>query len=471
MSRMPIVALVLLSLHGISATAESSGRQMTVLALEPADDDPRALSARVEAPAGTTEVRLLLDGVVAARDGRAPFRARIELGDRVRERWIEAVAVDGDGRELDRDARAVDRPADRGAVRLVRAGGGDVVVHVAPPPGSRVSRVLLRAASAEPTTIERRSPPWRFAAAEIAPFGEGASLGAIVELDDGSRLEDWELGLEGAQLDVRRGEARFTLGRDDPAPEAGRLSVRHRGRPQRIVSVAGGERETLELGLLIDVSGSTRKRFEELRSALAAAEESLIGPGDRTFLGVFAEEPLLLASGRGRNLRAHAELPAPREFSRTDLFEALAWSITQFHREDPRAALVVLTDGCASDPPEDYVGLRRLLAGSAIPVHVLLLDQPCVFSDCPGDLVECRDPKTKVELHFRPRLRFLQLARASGGSVHAIGPGARLDGAWTTILSELGRQWLVVFEPDSDRVRSDEVEVRDAAGRILRPPG
>jgi len=270
---------------------------------------------------------------------------------------------------------------------------------------------------------------------------------------------------------VRRGEARFTLGRDEAAPAAGGLSVRHRGRPQRIVSVTGGDRESLEIGLLVDVSGSTRGRFDELRAALADAEESLIGPSDRTFLGVFADEPLLLASGRGRELEAFAELPAPRAFSHTDLFEALAWSIGQFHREDPRAALVVLTDGCASDPPESYVGLRKLLAGSAIPVHVLLLDQPCAFDYCPGGGLECAEPKRRLVLHYRPRLRFLGLARASGGSVHTIGPEARLDGAWTEILGELGRQWRVVFEPDSDRVKSDEVEVRDATGRLLRPAG
>lgn len=471
MRRTPLAILILLPQIGIASAAESPGRTPVVLTIEPAAEDPRIVLARTETPAGTAEVLFLLDGTVAERDRRAPFRARIALGDHVRERWIEAVALDSAGRERDRAALVVDRPADRGAVRLVRAGAGDVVVHVAPPAGAKVTRVVLRPAGADEATLERRAPPWRFAAAEIAGLGQGTSLGAIVELADGRRLEDWELGLEGARVDVRRGEARFTLGRDDPAPDAGGLSVRHRGRPQRIVDVAGGGRETLEIGLLVDVSGSTRGRFDELRAALAAAEESLIGPSDRTFLGVFSDEPLLLASGRGRELEAYAEVPPPRAFSRTDLFEALAWSIGQFHREDPRAALVVLTDGCASDAPESYVGLRRLLVGAAIPVHVLLLDQPCVFDDCPGDQLECPDPKRKIELHYRPRLRFLGLARASGGSVHTIGPEARLDGAWREILGELGRQWRVVFEPDTDRVRSDEVEVRDATGRLLRPAG
>lgn len=471
MPRTPLTILTLLSLAGTAAAAQSPGRTGTVLALESAAEDPRVVLALAGAPGGTVEVRFLLDGVVEARDRRAPFRARIDLGDHVRERWIEAVAIDGAGRELDRAALVVDRPTDRGAVRLVRAGVGDVVVHAAPPARASVVRVLLRSASADQAALERHSPPWRFPAAEVATLGEGTSLGAIVELADGRRLEDWELGLDGARVDVRRGEVRFTLGRDDPPPDAGRLSVLHRGRPQRIVSVAGGGREPLEIGLLVDVSGSTRKRFEELRAALAAAEESLIGPTDRTFLGVFSDEPLLLASGRGRELEAYAELPAPSPFSRTDLFEALAWAIGQFHREDPRAAMVVLTDGCASDPPESYAGLRKLLVGAAIPVHVLLLDQPCVFDDCPGDQVECPDPKPRIELQYRPRIRFLGLARASGGSVHAIGPEARLDGAWTAILDELGRQWRVVFEPDSDRVTSDEVEARDATGRILRPAG
>lgn len=471
MPRTPLASLTLLSLAGLAAATEPPGRTATVLALETAAEDPRVVLALAGAPAGTAEVRFLLDGIVEERDPRAPFRARIDLGEHVRERWIEAVAIDGAGRELDRAALVVDRPADRGAVRLVRTDAGDVMVHAAPPAGASVARVLLRSASADPVTLDRRSPPWRFATAEVATLGAGASLGAIVELTDGRRLEDWELGLEGARVDVRRGEARFTLGRDDPVPDAGRLSVFHRGRPQRIVSVAGGGRESLEIGLLVDLSGSTRKRFEELRAALAAAEASLIGPGDRTFLGVFSDEPLLLASGRHRQLEVYAELPEPRAFSRTDLFEALTWSIGQFHREDQRAALVVLTDGCASDPPESYAGLRKLLVGAAIPVHVLLLDQPCVFDHCPGGLRECPDPKRRIELHYRPRLRFLGLARASGGSVHTIGAEARLDGAWREILGELGRQWRVVFEPDSDRVTSDGVEVRDATGRILRPAG
>ncbi len=84
----------------------------------------------VEVTAGdaTAEVRLLLDGEIVATDSDSPWSLSFDLGAAMRPHLLEAVAFDGNGRELGRAAQPLNlpRPAAEARIALEREPDGRV---------------------------------------------------------------------------------------------------------------------------------------------------------------------------------------------------------------------------------------------------------------------------------------------------------------------------------------------------------
>lgn len=274
----------------------------------------------------------------------------------------------------------------------------------------------------------------------------------------------------GESVEVRLGAVRLLLERQASPLEARDLRVRWRGREQKVLRVVGGAAASLELGLAVDVSASTGPRFAELVAAATGAARALLTAEDRLFLVAFGERAELVAAARGDVERVLAALPEGSRPERTAIFTAVGFALETFEGADARAALVLLTDGCDMVPEEPPVSaLRARSRERALPIYLLALGGVCQAAACPGGAAVCRDvPAHPYRAAMVRRGRLEHLAHTSGGRVFRLGAELPLERAWATLLEELSRQWLVVFEPTSGEVSSDEVEVLRRDGRRFR---
>lgn len=460
--RLTLVALALAAgpLHAGEPVADLTG---LALELEPLGTLPsEKWTATVPSAPQVDRVRFEVDGRAAQTDRFAPYRATLKLSPPLtRPIWIEAVALDREGRELWRDGRCVHLPGDRSLLRLSVPAPGEGLVLVQPVRQRRTVGVdgLAPDGSVFATVA---SPPYRLR----LPLA--GAWGARARFDDGTSTLAWHPGAGGGEVvDVRLGQARWLSPAEDSAPRAESVHVLFRGEEQPVLRVVGGERATLELGLAIDVSESTGPRFDELRSAARELASSLLGPADRSFLVTFSQNAELVASSRGDLGWVLSAVPSQVRVDKTRLYEGIAYALLQFHAEDPRAALIVLTDGCdTSDRPEEKRALE-LARARAIPVYALRIDVGCFRLVHTQDMFgRIRNNLVTDEGHTRVnRSRLERFAAASGGSVVPLGADDSVAEALRRIRAELDRQWTVVFEPTSAEVSSGAVELRVDAAR------
>lgn len=461
----PRLALVLLASAAgpIAAGGAESPAPGFSLELAPLDPLPSARwSASVPSAPGIASVRFEVDGRSAEVDRNPPFKARLRLAPPLTQpSWIEAVALDAAGREIARDGRCVHLPDDKSLLRFVPVEGSAFVVLVEPPSGRRVVEVEGLAPDGS-VFATAAAPPYRFTPPFAGPWA------ARARFDNGAQSQAWNTGTGGGEVvDVRLGQARWLAPADAPAPRLEDVHVLHRGREQRIVRLVGGETSSVELGLAIDVSESTGPRFRELRAAARDLATSLLGPADRSFLVTFSQTAELVASARGDLAWVLSAIPYQVRTDKTRLYEGIAFALMQFHAEEPRAALVVLTDSCdTSGVPDDDRALE-IARLRAIPVYALLLETDCFrldsFQDQWGYIRE--SVQTDLRRTRANRKRLARMAEASGGSVVPLRPDQSVAEALRRIRAELDRQWTVVFEPSSAQVASGAVEVRVDATR------
>lgn len=459
-----LVLTLLASAAGSIAAGESAlPRSAFLLELSPLETLPSSRwIASVPSAPGAHSVRFEVDGHPAAVDRVPPFRARLRLEPPLtRPIWIEAIALDPAGHEIARDGRCVHLPADRPLLRFERVENAAYVVLVEPPSGRNVVEVEGLAPDGS-VFATAPAPPYRFTPPFAGPWG------ARARFDNGAQAQAWNSGTGGGEVvDVRLGQARWLSPLGAPPPRAAEVRVLHQGREQKIVRLVGGETSGLELGLAIDVSESTGPRFDELRAAARELASSLLAPTDRSFLVTFSQHAELVASARGDLAWVLSAVPSQVRADKTRLYEGIAFALLQFHAEDPRAALVVLTDSCDTTTVPDDDRALGIARSRAIPVYALLLEADCArlygTQDIFGNIRTTLG--TDLRLTKANRERLTRMAEASGGGVVTLGPEQSVAEALHRIRAELDRQWTVVFEPSSSEVASGAVEVRVDAMR------
>lgn len=450
-------ALALAALLAPLPAPPAGGETLSYLLVEAAEAEPaRRYRVTVDAPAGITAVRLEVEGRPAEQLTRRPFTTTVRLADGWRPRWIVAVGLDRAGSETVWLGRRPRTPDDQVAARLYPLPDGGLAVLVEPARGRRIVGVDLIAPGA--SGAGRSRPPYLFSRDEVAALAPdpAAPLGARIRFDAGADLEVWRAAtLEGDVVDVRLGQARLLLPADAPPPEVASVRARWRGRDQRILRVVGGGEETLELGLLVDISGSTAPDFAAFRRAAAASALTVSGRGDRLFVAEFGDRPRLLASGRARAEEVLAHLPAAPRPEKTALSPAVSWALGQFHAEDARAALLVVSDGCDTTEPTSVGRFAPIARERGIPVFLLRRDRDCQA----GTGVHAQPGSPASVAAARIRADVERAVRATGGEVLVFATDEELARRLDELHRALGRQWLVVFEPESDAVDSRDVKV------------
>jgi VWFA-related protein len=387
-------------------------------------------------------VDYLLDGGRIASIEAAPFAAMIRFGALPVPRRLEAVAFDGAGRELGRDAVEINGGAAPFSVRIVEPRGAitggtvDLDAEVTLPADARLDRVEVFVGDALAATLY--APPFRHRLR--LPEASAAGFVAVVaHAEDGTTVEDVRAVGEpvlGERVEVRLVEVVAVVTGADGRPVRGLgpgdFELVEDGVAQRLDAVRGGSELPLTVGVAIDSSASL---FEEMSAVQTAAIDFLaltLEARDRAFVVDFDVEPRLAADLTGSLGDLTAAIGALRPGGATALCDALVYSLARLARVRGRRGLVMLTDGLGGADRTSLAACQRFVERSGVPVYLLLLPE-----SGPQDERRAEEAAAKLE----------RLVAPSGGRLIRVDDVARLGSVYREIREELAAQYVLSYYP------------------------
>jgi VWFA-related protein len=290
---------------------------------------------------------------------------------------------------------------------------------------------------------EKRLASWISAPYEttipFADYSRGNFLRATAVTADGKEANDIRMlkgpstTVESVRVDVVQlhvsaldKEGRFVKGlvRED-------FSIREDGKPQTATGFEVAENLPLNVGLVVDSSGSMEKGMPFVREAAAELFRGLMREKDSGFVVEFRDRPKFLqelTSDSGALQRASHDLRAE---GATALYDAVILGLYQFRALQGRKALVVITDGDDNRSHVEFETLLRYARSAGAPIYFIAVNIPIT--------------------DFKSRKVIRQIAGESGGEVFSIGSAAKISEVTKRIEEELRSQYVLAFRSDSSK--------------------
>ncbi|HSS45660.1 MAG TPA: VWA domain-containing protein [Thermoanaerobaculia bacterium] len=412
------------------------------------------LEARVEPP--IQRVEFYLEGRLVVTRTRPPYSVEIDLGDVPRRQTLRAAGYDASGKLIDEDAWAINEGSARVAVRVLpqldpAAGKVRVKVAVQSIAGGVAKKVELY-------LDEKKLASWLTGPYETTiPFAEYTRaniLRATAVTEDGKEANDLRMlkgptaTVESVRVDVVQlhvsaldQNRRFVQGlrRED-------FAIREDERPQTVTGFEVAEDLPLNVGLVVDSSGSMEKGMPFVREAAAELFRGLMREKDRGFVVEFRDRPRFLqelTSDSPALQRASRDLRAE---GATALYDAVILGLYQFRALEGRKALVVITDGDDNRSHVEFETLLRYARSAGAPIYFIAVNIPIT--------------------DFKSRRVIRQIASESGGEVFSIGKAAKIGEVTRRIEEELRSQYVLAFRSDSQKPPG---EYRAVAVAVARP--
>jgi Ca-activated chloride channel family protein len=224
------------------------------------------------------------------------------------------------------------------------------------------------------------------------------------------------------------------------------FAVAEDGRPQKITGFEVAENLPLNIGLVIDSSGSMEKGMPFVREACAELFRGLMREKDRGFVLEFRERPKFLqelTSDSGALQKASRDL---RAAGATALYDAVVLGLYQFRTLTGRKALVVVTDGDDNRSHVEFETLLRYARSAGAPIYFIAVNIPIT--------------------DFKSRKVVREIANESGGEVFSIGSASKIAEVTKRIEEELRSQYIVAFKSDSTK---PEGQYRSVTVTIAKP--
>ncbi|HPC82756.1 MAG TPA: VWA domain-containing protein [Thermoanaerobaculaceae bacterium] len=409
-----------------------------------------ALQLEVEAGPQTARVAFARDGEPLGERRRAPWTVSVNLGAVARRTVITAQAYAADGQLLGEDAIVLNAPPQQIAVELLVGpmDAGTTPITVAVGRGEDTESVTLK-------LDDRPAARWRSCPCVVRlPSAEVAAakvLSAEVEGPGGRRGEAVRVaGLEGFQAEVEVEVVELPVNVFDrtgaPVGHLGREAFRVLEDGQDVAIEAFGTTADLPLnvGIVVDTSGSMVEPFPAVRRAVAGFAERLLRPQDSYFLMTFSFEPQVKVSWSGDKRAIAPALERLVPEGGTSLHDAIVRGLEQFRTRRGRSALVVLTDGDDTTSRTAWDVALRFVKTVRTPVF------PIGFQ------------LSALDVFVKRRLR--ELAEATGGEYFQAPKSGDLESVYARIDAQLRSQYLLTYRSPSsksrDQFRSVTVEVK-----------
>jgi VWFA-related protein len=439
-STLPEAEAIVLADSAADAAPGASEPKLKILA--PDREAPLGLlrlTAEVEPP--ITKVEFYLDERLLVARNRPPYSVEIDLGSVPRRQTLRAVGYDESGAVIDEDAYAINEGSARVAVRVLPTpdpASGNVRVKVAVQSiGGGVAKKV------ELFLDEKKIGSWTAgpyqATIPYAAYTRANYLRATAIAEDGRESNDIRMlrgpqtTVESIRVDVVQlhisaidKEGRFAkgLGKDD-------FRVAEDGKPQTVSGFEVAENLPLNIGLVIDSSGSMEKGMPFVRDACAELFRNLIREKDRGFVVEFRDQPKFLQQLTGDTVALQRASRDLRAGGATALYDAVVLGLYQFRTLTGRRALVVVTDGDDNRSHVEYDTLLRYARSAGAPIYFIAVNIPIT------------DFKSRKVIH--------EIAKESGGDVFSIGSAAKMTEVTHRIEEELRSQYIVAYRSDSSK--------------------
>jgi VWFA-related protein len=234
------------------------------------------------------------------------------------------------------------------------------------------------------------------------------------------------------------------LGKDD-------FTIQEDGKPQPVSGFEVAENMPLNIGLVVDASGSMEKGMPFVHDASAELFRTLMRPKDQGFVVEFRDKPRFLqelTSDSGSLQRAARDIRAE---GATALYDAMVLGLYQFRTLQGRKALIVVTDGDDNRSHVEYETLLRYARSAGAPIYFIAVNIPIT--------------------DFKSKHITKEIAAESGGEVFSISSAAKMSEVTKRIEEELRSQYIVAFRSDSTKPPSEYRAVAIASkkpGLVLR---
>ena len=396
------------------------------------------LSATVEPP--VTKVEFYLDDKLILARTRPPYTVEIDLGKIPRRQTVRAVGFDSLGNLIDEDAWAINEGDAKVAVRILpipatgASSGVTVRLAVQSISGGVAKTVDL---FVDDKKFHSFSGPPYVAIIPAALYSKASYLRATAVTAEGQEANDIRFlrgqgtAVESVKVDVVQlhvsaldREGHFVKGLAEPD-----FSVSEDGRPQKLLSFEVAQNLPLNVGLVIDGSGSMRKAMEFVHDAGSALFKDMIHEKDRGFVIEFNEVPTLVSAPTSDVPELVKGVLNTSASGQTALFDSIVLGLYQFRATTGRKALVVISDGGDNHSWVDYPTMLRYLRSIGVPLYVIGVDI------------------SLAEFSVRSKLK--EMASDTGGEIFFTTDAKRIPEIVRQIETELRSQYILSYRTDS----------------------
>jgi VWFA-related protein len=443
-STLPDAEAIVIADEGANAAARGGEPLLKIL---PPDREAPVGLLRLSADVAPSikKVEFYLDDRLIVARTRPPYSVEIDLGNVPRRQTLRAVGYDETGAVLDEDAWAINEGNARIAIRVLPQllpGENKVRIKVAV---QSISGGIAK--SVELFLDEKKIGSWTSPPFEttipFAQYTSGNYIRATAIAEDGREANDMRMlhgpstTVENVRVDVVQlhvsavdKDAHFVkgLGKDD-------FSVQEDGKSEAVSGFEVAENMPLNIGLVVDASGSMEKGMPFVHDASAELFRALMRPKDKGFVVEFRDRPKFLqelTDDSGALQRAARDVRAE---GATALYDAMVLGLYQFRTLQGRKALIVVTDGDDNRSHVEYETLLRYARSAGAPIYFIAVNIPLT--------------------DFKSRKITKEIALESGGEVFAIGNASKMPEVCKRIEEELRSQYIVAYRSDSTKAPGD----------------
>jgi VWFA-related protein len=327
-----------------------------------------------------TRVELYLDGARVAELTRRPFRVKVNLGATPHVRIVRAVAFNAQEQRLGEETVMLnDRPVAL-AVRIVAPKSGQVesrtTVDIQPrlPQGSRLAGVDLFWNDTKVATMTQ--PPFTHELVLPSRSAPGF-IRAVARTVEGATAEDVKLINSAGVADEVSVDAVqvYAIVQDRAGHYAGGLTaadfvVKEDGN-EVTPRVQSGADDPIAIGMALDTSSSMQVAMTAVIDYANEFVQHALGDADQTFVVAFDDEPRLVQPLTRNRKQLSAAIFDLTANGGTAIWDAVLFSLQQFHGVGGKRALVVFTDGINNAGMATAKGALEYAREIGVPVYVV----------------------------------------------------------------------------------------------------
>ena len=215
------------------------------------------------------------------------------------------------------------------------------------------------------------------------------------------------------------------------------------------------ERVPVGLGVLLDVSDSMfGRRMADARAAVSRFLFDLVDPSDEFFVYGFNHAPMLVSAWTRDGAMVSSRMASLQPSGGTSVYDAVLTALPLFStRNQPRAAMIIISDGADTASDASVRDVRSALIRSDAFVYAIAIDSP-----------DRRPINTRVN-----PIALREITDDSGGRTEVVTDSADLASATQRVAEELNSQYVLGYNAPrgaDGQYHSIRVRVRNAGYRV-----